>query len=188
MASPLLLSQRQENSIIQATAVSVYLRGHMKHVLDKSRTTEIMKQSIPQKKELVKMLPKISANFPGKGHVILIVDDNETIRNALGLYLKLKGFEVLIAGKGIEAMEISNAFQRKIDVMISDVVMPEMTGLELARRISAERPTLKTIFMSGYTDERIKKQRLLNSRAAFLQKPVSMEVVLRTIDGLMKMH
>ncbi len=126
-----------------------------------------------------------SADLTGHGEVILLVDDNKPIRSAIGAFLEMKGFTVLQAGSGKEGLEISHNENGPIHLIITDMVMPEMSGPELADRMESERPKTKVLFMSGYTDEAVGRLGVLKPGFAFLQKPASMEVLLRKIRELL---
>ncbi|MGH9856543.1 MAG: response regulator, partial [Acidobacteriota bacterium] len=135
--------------------------------------------------ELEKVIaPATAADLTGRGEVILLVDDNQSVRTAVGTYLEMKGYQVFSAGSGKEALEISRKEKGPIHLIVTDMVMPEMTGPQLVSQIISERPQLKVLFMSGYTDESIKRSGMLQAGAAFLQKPASMESLLRKIREL----
>jgi DNA-binding NtrC family response regulator len=95
--------------------------------------------------------------------------------------LRRHGYYVLLAKDAGEAVYISEQFSKPIDLMITDVVMPTMTGPQLAGRLARERPTTKVLCMSGYTDDASIEQGVLESQFAFLQKPIAPENLLRKI-------
>ncbi|HJZ11848.1 MAG TPA: ATP-binding protein, partial [Acidobacteriota bacterium] len=103
----------------------------------------------------------------GEGQIILLVDDNEPIRKSVGDFLEKKGYKVLQASNGKAAVEISRNYDGPIDVIVTDMVTPEMSGWELAEIIAAERPQIKVLLMSGYTDEGLKHHGLLKPDTAF---------------------
>jgi PAS domain S-box-containing protein len=121
----------------------------------------------------------------GGPETILLVDDNESIRSAVGELMKMKGYNVLLAGSGKEALEISRNHAGTIDLLVTDVVMPEMSGRELAQQVSAERAGIKVLYMSGYTDDAVLRHGILSSDSAFLQKPAPMATLLRKIRELL---
>jgi PAS domain S-box-containing protein len=116
-----------------------------------------------------------------KGATILLADDNREVRTAISTYLEMKGYRVLQADRGSQAIQIAKTIETPIELLISDVVMPEMSGSELAKELTTIYPHLKVLLMSGYTDEVMKKQ----DGVAFLSKPVSMEILLRKISDLL---
>jgi PAS domain S-box-containing protein len=121
----------------------------------------------------------------GGSETILLVDDNESIRSAVGELMKVRGYNVLLASGGKEAVEISRNHSGPIDVLVTDVVMPEMSGRDLAQQVSAERAGIKVLYMSGYTDEAVMRHGILSSDSAFLQKPAPMAALLRKVRDLL---
>lgn len=120
------------------------------------------------------------------GETILLVDDNEAVRNALGDLLKVKGYVVLQADRGKSALEIAEKHEGLIHVLISDMVMPEMDGLHLSQQLSAIRPGIKTIFISGYTEHAFQGKALFGKNTAFVSKPVTMQALLLKIRQLLR--
>jgi two-component system cell cycle sensor histidine kinase/response regulator CckA len=105
----------------------------------------------------------------------LLVEDETAVRNLTSRILKDRGYQVLEASHGPEALQISRAFKEKIHLIITDVVMPGMRGNVLLERIESERPNIKSLYISGYTDNALAHQGIPNSEVAFLQKPFSIE-------------
>jgi CheY-like chemotaxis protein len=85
--------------------------------------------------------------------------------------LEMYGYNVLEARHGVEALEISDRHQGPIHLMVTDVVMPQMSGRELAQRLQPLRPDMKVLYMSGYTDDAIVRHGVLGAGMAFLSKP-----------------
>lgn len=121
----------------------------------------------------------------GNGETILLVDDNESIRVAFGSILKLKGYNVILAENGRKALEAAEELKEKIDLLITDMVMPEMSGKELAVRLREKRPDIKALYMSGYAEEAIRGQGQMEDRAAFISKPASIHSLLDKIRELL---
>jgi len=120
----------------------------------------------------------------GHGETILLVDDNEMVRTAAGSFLEMNGYRVLYAENGSIAIKLLKN-QPEIEMMISDVVMPEMSGMEVAEAARQLCPQLKMLFMSGYTDEQTHLQSILNSGCEYISKPVMMSVLLKKIRELL---
>ena len=117
---------------------------------------------------------KHPAQMPeGKGETILLVEDEKTIRNLIVNILEPLGYSVLEAGTPSRAMELADAASGSVDLLITDVVMPEMNGRDLADRLKALYPGLKVLFMSGYTANVIAHHGVLDKKIHFLQKPFS---------------
>ncbi|MCI0415300.1 diguanylate cyclase, partial [bacterium] len=116
---------------------------------------------------------------PLHGHeVLLLVDDNDTVRAAVGAALSLYGYDVLQAGDGPEALQVAGNFDGEIHLLITDVVMPNMNGRQLAADLTAKWPTMKVLYMSGYADETFFESGRLEAGAYFLQKPVPAKTLL----------
>ena len=115
---------------------------------------------------------KIPAKMPlGHGETILIVDDDDAILNLIKIRLKKLGYVVLAAGTPLEAIALTKTHIDKIRLVLSDVVLPEMNGGELAKQLMSIKPGLKYIFMSGYTADVIAKRGVLDETMNFIQKP-----------------
>jgi signal transduction histidine kinase/DNA-binding response OmpR family regulator len=105
---------------------------------------------------------------------ILLIEDEPAVREISNRILMRQGYVVLLAATGAQALEISSAFEATIHLVISDAVMPGMSGAEAVRRLQEQRPGLKALFMSGYTDDEILRRGIVSSKAAFIQKPFSL--------------
>ncbi len=109
----------------------------------------------------------------GGKETILVVEDEPAILKLIVTTLDQLGYQVLSAASGVEALDISRSHDGTIDLLLSDVVMPGINGVLLSETLRTERPTIRVIFMSGYTDSYIAQHGLLDLGAAFLQKPVT---------------
>ncbi|MCP5515157.1 MAG: PAS domain S-box protein [Spirochaetales bacterium] len=116
---------------------------------------------------------------------ILIVEDEETILTLAAEILKRAGYFVLTAENGEKAVALSGRVNDKIDLLITDVVLPEMNGKKLAESISALMPGIKTLFMSGYTANVIAHQGILDEGINFIQKPFSVKELLTKVNQIM---
>jgi len=106
---------------------------------------------------------------------ILLVEDEEMVRNLTVNILEGKGYRVLAARNGDEALAISGSHVGPIDMVLTDVVMPRMNGRQIAERISNLRPDIPVLYMSGYTDEAIVRHEVIEPGTNFLQKPFTTE-------------
>jgi CheY-like chemotaxis protein len=108
---------------------------------------------------------------------ILLVEDEESVRELIAEALKAQGYNVLVAGNGHEALALAAPINCHIDLMISDVVMPGMSGRELAKRMAGSRPSMRVLYLSGYTEDAIVHHGVLDPGTAFLQKPFSLDAL-----------
>jgi two-component system cell cycle sensor histidine kinase/response regulator CckA len=137
-------------------------------------------------------LPKVEAkiDFP-KGPVvfrtlfgtetILLVEDEEQVRAVATSVLRRHGYRVLAARDPSEALVVARDHAGKLDLLLTDVVMPQMSGPELAKRLALIRPDLKLLYMSGYTDDSIVRHGVLDAGVAYLQKPITPTLLTRKV-------
>jgi PAS domain S-box-containing protein len=102
---------------------------------------------------------------------VLLVEDAPRVRAVVREILEMNGYRVLEAHDGQEAIEVSRQHPRSIQLMVTDVVMPQMSGRELAQHLGRTRPDMRVLFMSGYTDSAIVRHGVLEAGTAFLSKP-----------------
>jgi PAS domain S-box-containing protein len=122
---------------------------------------------------------------PGKGR-ILLVEDEPVVRELARRTLHEQGYKVLTASNGIEAMRLlEGQAAARIDLLLTDVIMPKMGGRELAERLTALRAEVKVLFMSGYTDDAVIQHAILEHGAAFLQKPFSPAALLNKVYAVL---
>ncbi len=129
-----------------------------------------------------------SGPMPGGHETILMVEDEPLVRDMNLRILKRLGYQVLSAKNAGEALLLCEQFEDEIELLMTDVVMPYMSGGELAERLLQLRPEMKVLFTSGYTDDMILRDKIINNDAHFLSKPYtprSLAVKIRGIlDGL----
>jgi len=121
----------------------------------------------------------------GRGETILLVEDAARVRAVVREILEMSGYAVLEAHHGAEALELSNRHGGPIHLLVTDVVMPQMSGRELAQRLATLRPDLKVLYMSGYTDDAIVRHGVLASGIAFLSKPFTPDALALKVRELL---
>jgi len=120
------------------------------------------------------------APSPGS-ETILLVEDEDNVRTLVRDFLKNNGHTVLEAPNGAEAVRLAESHRGRIDLLVSDVIMPHMSGRELCDELRRRMPDLKVLFISGYTDDAVVRHGIVEGDVAFLQKPFSMRSLLGKI-------
>jgi two-component system cell cycle sensor histidine kinase/response regulator CckA len=121
-----------------------------------------------------------NADLTGEG-TILLVEDEEGLRQLNARGLASRGYTVLEAGNGVEAIEVLEKYQGKVDLVVSDVVMPEMDGPTLLRELRSRDPALKIIFVSGYAEDAFQKHLPADGQFAFLAKPFTLKQLVNEV-------
>jgi CheY-like chemotaxis protein len=128
--------------------------------------------------------PKL-ADSPRGWETVLVVEDEDLVRNLTCLTLRLKGYNVLEATNGGEAFLLCEKKEEPIHLLLTDVVMPQLGGRDLARRLKQVRPEMKVLFMSGYTEDAIVHHGVLEPGLEYIQKPFSPDALVRLVRGLL---
>jgi signal transduction histidine kinase len=121
----------------------------------------------------------------GNFETVMVVEDEEIVRELVCEVLEDQGYNVLCAADGHEALELVQKHDGKIHLLVTDVIMPQMNGHELAKKVSALRPDTKVLYVSGYSDNDIGDHGMLDPRFELLQKPFTPQTLARKIRDVM---
>jgi len=137
---------------------------------------------LPRIQELATPVEATVHNAPARGReTILLVEDEDVVRELAREALEEGGYTVLEARHPGEALLVAEQQGDGLDLLLTDVVMPHMSGPELAQRLREQRPGLRVLFMSGYTDDATLRRGVLRSEVFFLQKPFTPEVLSQRV-------
>jgi two-component system, cell cycle sensor histidine kinase and response regulator CckA len=115
---------------------------------------------------------------------ILLAEDDSLVRELVHEYLKDHGYQLIVAESGQAALDASQSYKGRIDLLLSDFQMPNMDGITLSEQISVSRPDTKTLLMSGYTGDSARFSQGTRSKPAFIQKPFMPLDLLDRIEKL----
>ncbi|PKL74196.1 MAG: hypothetical protein CVV27_21740, partial [Candidatus Melainabacteria bacterium HGW-Melainabacteria-1] len=131
--------------------------------------------------EGLEAFPEEEMETKGGTETILIVEDEESVLKLSKDMLEMLGYKVLAANKIEEALQLVREYDEPIDLLLTDVVMPDMNGKELSERVTALKPGLKSLYMSGYTADVITRQGILEEGVHFISKPFSLRALAAKI-------
>lgn len=159
----------------------------VKSQLGKGTTFRIL---FPAVREAAKKSSPLSRLAKSGNERVLLVEDEDSVRKIVRMALENYGYTVLEASNGKEALSLFRKHSYKINLLITDVVMPEMSGRELVEILRESTSDIKVLYMSGYTDDAIVRHGIVDSTDAFIQKPFSPLKLARTVrnvmDGIVK--
>jgi len=119
--------------------------------------------------------------MPVGDETILVVEDEEMVRKLTKRVLEGQGYQVILASDGQEAIDLAKGFDGKIDLLLSDVILPKINGPDLYKNLCRTRPNLKALFMSGYTDNALAHHGVLEEGVNFIQKPFAVTAIIRRV-------
>ena len=119
-----------------------------------------------------------------KRHVVLVVDDDQHVRTMVARMLREAGHDVLVAGNGVEALRVLEVEGRSVDIVLTDVVMPEMGGIELVAKLHPNHRELRFIYMTGYAPPTAESA-MIAGQVPILHKPFDRADLLRSIDQVL---
>ena len=112
---------------------------------------------------------------------VLIVEDESAVRSFTRMVLQRSGYQVIEAANGEEALSLSRGHPGEIQLLVTDMVMPGMGGRQVAEALEGQRPAMRVLYLSGYTENAIAQRGTLGAELPFLQKPFTMEALLRKV-------
>jgi PAS domain S-box-containing protein len=129
--------------------------------------------------------PTDRRSFPGGSETLLLVEDEAAVRGSARRLLERHGYTVIEARHGADALRIIEAGDRAVDLVITDVVMPEMGGRELVERLRTRHPGIKVLFMSGYSERAVASDGIMPPGTGFVEKPFTIEQLTRRTRELL---
>ena len=129
--------------------------------------------------------PRVRDEIARGSETILLVEDDDSVRRLARLMLERTGYRVVEAGNPKEALRLANEFGRPIDLLLSDVIMPESEGPPLFNRLVREHPAVRVLYMSGYADEAIVRHGVLVEGTPFLQKPFTPRALTQKVRDVL---
>ena len=121
----------------------------------------------------------------GRGGTILLVEDSDVVRDVIVRMLEADGFTVLPASCGEDALSVSRREDVSIDLLLTDIVMPEMGGVELADRLERERPGMRILFMTGYAEEVVVNEGILGKGRECIGKPFTQMDIVKKVQAIL---
>ena len=182
----------------RGTKFSIFLPRHIPEVIPASETAALAGaggtsgeggegQAVVGSQPSARPDDKEPADLTGKSAVVLLVEDEEAVRRGGKRMLETRGYTVHEAGSGVEALDIMEELQGAVDIVVSDVVMPEMDGPTLLTELRKNYPDLKFIFVSGYAEDAFARNLPADAKFGFLPKPFSLKqlavAVREMLDG-----
>jgi CheY-like chemotaxis protein len=129
----------------------------------------------------IEPLVRMDEERPRGSETVLLVEDEDVVRNLVREILQGNGYTVLEARNGAEALELGRRFKEPIHLLVTDVVMPKMSGRELAERLVTIHRETRVLHMSGYTDGAIGQHGVLDPHTELLQKPFTFEALVQKV-------
>lgn len=181
--------QRGEGSglgLATVYGIATRAHGHVAIYSEVGLGTTVKVYLPPVKAGLTSSKPKAEKFLDSTaGETVLLVEDEELVRQPAAMMLERHGYQVLVAAGPNEALELLDRFGGPVDVLLTDVIMPGMTGKELSEKVTASRPETRVIFMSGYSQDVIVHQGSVAPGVVLVEKPFTTELLLGKLRKLL---
>jgi two-component system cell cycle sensor histidine kinase/response regulator CckA len=166
----------------QGTTFRIFLPRHVPGVQDAAleAAADLRAAAVGDVTAAAAVKRAASTDLTGEG-TILLVEDEEGLRALNARGLSSRGYTVLEAGNGVEAIDVLEKFDGKVDLVVSDVMMPEMDGPTLLRELRRRDPNLKIIFVSGYAEDAFQKHLPADGKFGFLPKPFTLKQLVAEV-------
>lgn len=175
-----------DSEVGQGTTFRIYLP---RHVEDEAEKAVAAAEAAATLEAGAAKQAKIAADGPedltGGSAVVLLVEDEEAVRRGGKRMLEARGYEVHEAGTGVEALEVLQELEGRVDIVVSDVVMPEMDGPTLLTELRKDYPDMKFIFVSGYAEDAFAKNLPADAKFGFLAKPFSLKQLATAVREML---
>ena len=165
----------------RGTTFQIYLPCVQEFVAHESSIEKIPQDESQSRKKPATPTASSADASPKGTETVLVVEDQDGIRDIVRESLRRNGYKVLIANDGDEALQMAGAYPDPIHLLITDLVMPNIGGRELAQRLTPQRPTMKVLFMSGYSEQSALEIETTSQSATVLQKPFSLDALARNV-------
>jgi PAS domain S-box-containing protein len=148
--------------------------------VDQGTTVAVLLPSV-EESAVVSLRHEARPALAGGAETVLLVEDEQAVRSLAARVLRARGYTILEAANGAEALQVAREHHGTIDLLLTDVVMPYLGGVAAAEQLMAMRPGIKVLFMSGYTDKAVAGQSELDPNAPFLMKPYTPSVLAHKV-------
>ena len=165
------------HGIVKQSGGDVYVFSELGH----GTTFKVYFPCLNAEAELIATTAEHAAITPRGSETILLAEDDEALRALGERVLSAFGYNVLVARTGAEALRIVAEHKGRIDLVATDVVMPEMNGSQLVAKVLKARPGIRVLFMSGYTDDEVVRRGVIDGQTAFLQKPFTPDLLAHKV-------
>jgi signal transduction histidine kinase len=161
------------HGIVKQSGGDIYVYSELGH----GTTFKVYFPRLAKEAEVVMTTAEYRAVTPRGTETLLLAEDDEALRALGARVLTALGYNVLVARTGADALRIVAEHKGPIDLVATDVVMPEMNGSELVIKVLEARPGIRVLFMSGYTDDEVMRRGVIDGQTAFLQKPFTPDLL-----------